>query len=151
MQHLRDLDRQECSATHFSDDPLVWAEMIYRAGKFQWVAYHDGVPVAAIGAAPRWGHVWNAWCLGTDDFPRVAYSLSKHVKRVMLPAVIEAGMHRADTFALKDYDKACKWLEFLGAQREAELANWGKNGETFVSYVWLREPQLKTPERTTDA
>lgn len=139
MVRLREDDLREARATHPSDSPLDWASMLFQAGDFQWVAWHDGEPVASVGAMLRWPGVWSAWCLGTDKFPKVALSVTKHITRVMLPAVRAAGMHRADCFCLADYDKARRWLERMGAREEATLAKWGKNGETFVSYVWLRD------------
>ena len=151
MSNLRPLDRIEAGAMSFHDTPEGWAGAIVAAGGLQWGVYLDNQPVVTIGAVPRWQNVWSAWCLGTADFPKVALSVSRHAKKVMLPAVIRLGMVRADAFVLDDYDAAHKWLRVIGALPEATLANWGKNGETFVSYVWLREAALKTLERTASA
>lgn len=150
MQHLRDLDRIEASATSWSDEPVEWAAITIAGGRFQWVAYLDEVPVAVLGAAPTWPGNWFAWCLGTADFPHVALTLSRHVKNFMLPALLNAGMLRMTAYAYADYEGAHRWLAFLGGKPEATLENWGKNGETFVSYVWLREAP-KPMERTAMA
>lgn len=150
MRNLRDLDQIEASATSHSDDPEDWARLIAGAGPFQWGVYLNGTPVALTGAMQRWPGVWSGWCLGTADFPRVALSVTRLIKRVMLPALFDSGMLRADAYALQSYAVTHKWLNFLGAKAEAALENWGKNGETFVSYVWLREA-TKPAERTAAA
>jgi len=139
MQNLRPLDRIEAASTSWSDDPVEWAATLLAAGEFQWVAYRDGIPVAVLGAAPAWPRVWSAWCMGTEDFPHVVRTITKHVKNFMVPALLNAGMVRMTAYAYEDYDATHRWLQFLGGKPEARLENWGKNGETFISYVWLRE------------
>ena len=100
---------------------------------------------------PRWPGVWNAYMLGTADFPQVALSVCKHARRFIIPAIFNSdGFQRMDAYAVADYCLAHRWLSWLGAQCEAPLANWGKNGETFLSFVWLRE-FAKSPERTAEA
>ena len=139
LRNLRSFDQIEANAMSMSDDPIQWAAQIISSGPFQWVALYGEEPVATFGAVPRWPAVWSTWCLGTALFPHVALSVSRHIKRVMLPAVLMAGMQRADAFVVEDYQQAHRWMRTIGATREARLANWGKNGETFVSYIWLRE------------
>lgn len=151
MRNLRDLDRQEASATSFTDAPEEWAARLMGAGPFSWAFYYNGTPAAIVGAMPRWTGVWNAFCLGTADFPHVAFSATKHVRRFMLPAILATPeFRRGDAFALAEYREAHRWLRSLGAKYEAALENWGKNGETFYSFVWMREA-TKPTERTAVA
>lgn len=142
IANLRERDRAEIFATKWvDDDHSALVEAILHAGAFQWAAYLDGEPVAMIGATPRWPGVWSMWAFGTDKWPRVARRLTKHAKRFMFPALMNAGAIRADCYALETHADARRWLTALGAIEEQRLANWGKNGETFVCYCWLR----KTP------
>lgn len=150
MHRLRHYDHIEASATSHSDNPEDWARLIAGAGAFQWAAYWGEFPVAVFGAMERWPGVWSGWCLGTDNFPHVALSVSRFIKWVMVPALFDAGMNRLDAYALQDYAVTHRWLRMLGASPEVALENWGKNGETFVSYVWLREA-TKPTDRTTVA
>lgn len=137
--NLRERDKKELFATRYGNDPADLARDATRSGDFRWSACVDGVPVALIGAMPRWPGVWSAWAYGTDEWPAVVGTLTRHVRRFMLPALFNAGAHRVDAFALAEHDDARKWLEFLGAEQENTLDKWGKNGETFVCYVWTRE------------
>lgn len=137
--NLRDRDRKELFATSWRNDPAELARDATMTGAFRWAAYLDGTPVALIGAMPRWPGVWSAWAYGTDDWHHVVGALSRHVRRFMLPALFNAGAHRVDAFALAEHEDARKWLSFLGAEQQNTLDKWGKNGETFVCYVWTRE------------
>lgn len=138
-RHLRERDREELFATRYGADPAQLAQDTLRTGGFRWAAYLDGEPVAALGAYPRWPNVWSAWAFGTDKWPHAAITLTRHVRRFMLPALYRSGAIRVDAMALASHTDARAWLEYLGAEPEKELAKWGKNGETFVSYVWTRE------------
>lgn len=142
-RNLRERDREELFATRFGDDPADLANSAVASGGFRWGAYLDGRPVAAIGAQPRWPGVWTAWAYGTDDWPRVALTLTKHVRRFMLPALLRAGAHRVDAFALETHTDARRWLEMLGARPKNILAKWGRNGENFVCYVWTRKQTMR--------
>lgn len=149
MQHLRPFDRVECDSTSFGEE-ASWAALVHNAGSYQWAAYVDGLPVAIFGAAARWPGSWSCWCLGTADFPKVALLLARHIRRVAVPALFDAGMQRMDCYALADYPEAHKWCRFLGGTAEATLVKWGKNGETFIQYCWLRDG-TKPLERTAKA
>jgi hypothetical protein len=138
-RNLRPRDKEELFATRFGDDPEAFASSIAQTGSFQWGVYLDGVPVAAIGAMPRWPGVWSMWAFGTDDWPKVALTLTRHVRRFMIPALLRAGAHRADAAALATHTDARRWLEAVGAKPENVLDKYGRNGETFVLYVWTRE------------
>jgi hypothetical protein len=151
MANLRDEDRIEASAQAFSDQPEEWASRIHSAGSFQWGVYLNGTPIVSLGASPRWTGNWNAWCLGTADFPRVALTVTKFIARNMVPTITGLpDFRRADTLALATDFRTHRWLMALGALFEGPLANWGKNGETFLSFVWLREA-TKPVERTATA
>lgn len=137
--HLRDRDREEIFATRYGEEPKDLARDATFSGAFRWIAYHDGVPTAAIGAVPRWPNVWTVWAFGTDDWDKTVLTLTRHVRRFMIPAIYGSGAIRADCLALAAHEDARKWLTALGATPEKVLDNWGKNGEAFVSYCWTRE------------
>lgn len=138
-QNLRERDREELFATRYGDDPADLARDALMSGAFRWAAYLDGRPVAAIGAFPRWPNVWSAWAYGTDEWPQVVLTLTKHARRFMMPAIYRSGAIRMDAMALSTHHDARRWLASLGAKPETTLANWGKSGQTFVCYVWTRK------------
>jgi hypothetical protein len=136
---MRDSDRAEIFATQWTDNPDELVNSVLNSGAFRWGAYIDGLPVAMIGAVPRWPGSWQAWAFGTRDWRHVAYTLTKHVRRFMLPALTNAGAWRVDAYALEAHTQSNKWLRALGATPGKPLEMWGKHGETFVSYTWLRK------------
>ena len=139
VANLRERDRAEIFATKWTTDEAELVEAVLAAGAFQWAAYVNGEPVALIGASPRWPNVWSMWAFGTDKWPLAVRRLTKHAKNFMFPALMNAGAVRADCYALETHEDARRWLKALGAIEEQRLANWGKNGETFVCYCWLRK------------
>lgn len=137
--NMRPRDREEIFATQWTDDPEEITDAVMRSGAFRWGVYIDGMPVAMIGATPRWPRVWTAWAFGTRDWRHAALTITRHVLRFMKPALIGAGALRIDAYALATHNDANKWLKALGSDPGMPLANWGKNGETFVQYSWLRK------------
>lgn len=137
--NLRPRDREELFATRYGNDPAALARDAVATGAFRWGAYLDGRPVAMVGAFPRWPNVWTAWAYGTPEWPKAALTITRHVRRFMLPAIYNSGAHRVDALALASHTDARRWLESLGAVAEKTLDNYGRNGEKFVSYVWTRE------------
>lgn len=138
-RNLRERDREELFATSWTDTAEEVAERAAAAGAMRWVACLDGEPVALIGVTPRWPKVWQAWAFGTDHWPRVVLSLTRHARRFMLPAVFHSGAIRVECYALESHTDARRWLVALGAQAERTLPDWGKQGETFVVYRWTRQ------------
>lgn len=151
VRNLRERDRRELSAVRFLDldtaagESALIADVCGRYGDFKWCAIKDGTPVALIGATPRLPGIWSLWAFGTDRWPEVVVTLSRHVKKFMIPAILAAGGKRGDCFAMETHEDARKWLTSLGAVEEAKLASWGKNGENFVCYAWLRSQLLEPP------
>jgi len=138
-QNMRAADREEIYATQWTDTPGELTENVMRAGAFRWGVYVDGLPIAMIGATPRWPGVWQAWAFGTRDWKHVAFTLTRHVRRFMVPALMNSGALRVDAYALASHTSSNKWLRSLGATPGKTLDNWGKNGETFVCFSWLRQ------------
>lgn len=138
-QNMRPQDREEIFATQWTDDPEELVRNVMASGAFRWGVYVDGMPVAMIGAMPRWPNVWTAWAFGTRDFKRVILTLTRHVKHFMMPALLNNGAVRVDAYALATHDASNKWLRSLGATPGKTLAGWGKNSETFVCYTWSRQ------------
>jgi hypothetical protein len=139
-ERMRACDQEEIYSQRWSDDPAMIAQEVMLSGAFRWGAYKNGVPIAMIGAFPKWPGVWSVWSFGTDRWPEVVKTLASHVQRFMLPALENHGAIRAECHAMASNKPACRWLTFLGAKAEATLDNYGKNGQTFVCYSWTRKP-----------
>lgn len=132
---MREADRAEVYATRWTDDAWTLAgDML--ASPLKWAAYSEGFPVAAVGALPRWPGVWVVWMIATDDFPKCRFSLTRHIRSVIIPSLREVGAHRAECASLASHTEAHAWLRYLGAEQEAALRGYGRNGEDFSLFVW---------------
>jgi hypothetical protein len=139
---LREDDLREVMATRWTDDPVALTSDIMSNGEFGWIAgTEDRVPVAAFGAIPVWNGVWEVWLIATEDWPKVALGVTKFIKKTMIPAMREAGVHRAQCRSIEGHETAHRWLEFLGAHRESTMPKFGRDGETFHLYCWT-EPGI---------
>lgn len=146
-RNMRAADRAEIEATRFSSSPnyLVDDCMAAAAMPDSYTAIVGlDKPIAVFGAVKPWPGVYDVWCFGTEDFRKIAFSLTKHIRRVVIPLLVERGFHRAHCRSMSTHTDAHAWLETLGAKRsEWPLKAWGKNREDFVMYEWHIEDILK--------
>lgn len=136
--NLRKADREEIAAVAPSMDPDDLVERYMPLRNFAWSVSHDGVPAAVIGAWPVAPCHWKVFAFGTDDFESVALTLTKHVRRFMIPAIVNADAIKADCESLSTHHKAHRWLESLGYERTENLPGFGQNGEDFVRFTTWR-------------
>lgn len=134
---LRQRDREEVFALSHHDSPLVLAHDFIFASEFCYVARKDE-PIAICGAQPLHPGVWNVYMVATDRFREIRFSLTKFVKKVMFGSLVETGAHRLEAISLATHHVAHRWLEALGGHQESVRRRFGKNGEDFVVYAWVK-------------
>lgn len=118
--------------------PEQYAKRIIFSDGFKWVAYHDGLPAALIGALNIHDGVWGLFGFGTDHWKKVWMSVTKVARKDMMQAVLETGAHRAQCMSPATHTDTHRWLERLGATHRVEMPAYGKNGEDYVMFAWLR-------------
>lgn len=150
MANLRPYDKVEVTALSWQDDPTKLVQQYLDAGNFQKIVHTpDGEPVALVGAAPLWPGCWHAWAFGTHRWKEVVLTITKHIRRGIVPAMHEIGFNRVQVFALSEYDDAKRWLRMMGAEHEATHRAYGKNGEDFDLFVWSPERSKQWVENRT--
>ncbi|API60531.1 hypothetical protein BSL82_15610 [Tardibacter chloracetimidivorans] len=137
VTHMREWDHREIFATSFSEDPDGMVESVMSTGAVSWVAGLKE-PIATWGAAPCWPGVWSLWMFATDDFRQIGLSVTKFIRRTMIPTLWADGAHRLECRSMEGHVEAQRWLGALGAQRECTLKRYGKNGDDFHIYTWER-------------
>lgn len=139
-RNLRDRDRAELFALRRDDDPDALArEMLARDSGLVSLAWLGEEPVAVVGAIPLWPSVWSVLAFGTDTWDKVSVTLTKHVRRVLIPTLYNVGARRAQCWSLAEHHTAHAWLtRSLGARRGPEFPEFGRDGETFILFEWLR-------------
>jgi hypothetical protein len=92
-------------------------------------------PVAVFVAAPRSPTTVDAVFLATERWGEIARAFTRHARRVIRPALAATGVKRIEARVWARHE-ACRWAELLGAELEARIARYGKNGETYLQYAW---------------
>lgn len=138
--NMREIDKKEVFATMWGDNPSDLAETIVSKDGFGWIASgNDNLPIAAFGAIACWPGVWQVWMFATDRWPEVAMDVTRFIRRIMIPAIKSTDWIRAECRSIDGHHVAHRWLESLGAKREASLAMFGKGGDTFHVYSWTNQ------------
>ena len=136
---MRERDVEEFTAVPEVDTRAALAiEMCARFGKHPhcYVMRHEGQAVAVVGALPIRPRSRSMLFYATPDFPKVGLWATKLFIREWLPAQKAAGVHRIECASLAGYEDMHRWLAVLGFNREMEMPNFGKRGETFVMFAW---------------
>lgn len=137
-ENMREWDKREIYATRWNDDPSELANDAMSSYEFGWLAFLEERPIAAIGAMPIHPKVWGVWMFATDEFPKIGLGLSRFVVRRIKPALQEVA-HRAECKSMEGHVEAQKWLEFIGFRRESTLPGYGREGESFHVYSWVKQ------------
>lgn len=150
-RNMRAADKEEIYATRWSDNPnqLVDDCMAVAALPTSYTVMAGlEKPIAVLGAVEPWPGVWDVWLFATDDFKKIAFSMTKHVRKVFIPTLLERGMHRAHCRSIATHTENHEWLYNMGARQDATrpCRGWGKNGEDFLMFEWHREDLLKMME-----
>lgn len=108
-----------------------------------WIFWREdtGEPAAVLGAYAMTPTCAGCWAFGTDGWPRVVRGVTRHARRVMVPALLKAGFHRAECRALAKREDTRIWLTSLGWKAEAALSEFGIRHEDFVLFAWLADEQ----------
>jgi hypothetical protein len=145
-QNLREIDRVELSCTSPTDNPAEYLpDRIFAYAKWAFVTRDENrVALTAWGLVPMYPGVGAAFAFGTADWGRALWTMTRHVRRVMIPLVLDHGYHRIECRALASRDDVSRWIALFGAEREAVLRSSGKRGEDFVLYRWLSDERRRS-------
>lgn len=105
-----------------------------------WSAYLDGQPAAAFGfsrASAFDPDHWQAFAFGTKGFRRCVPEMTRHLQG--LREEIENRCRRLQAMSIVGHTEAHRWLESLGARLEGRLRSYGRGGEDFLVYAWVRD------------
>lgn len=144
LAHLRDSDRAEITASRGGVHPV---EMALEIGKMMafprslaWLFWQEnGDPVACLGAFAMTPTCAGCWAFGTKAWSEALPTVTRHVHRIMIPALLESGFHRAECRALSSREDTRRWLTGLGWKEEAVLSGFGIRREDFSLFAWLAD------------
>lgn len=135
---MREMDAKEIYALMWEDNPEDVA-IRYMQCPYKFILCNDDrEPVACFGGAPVCNGRWNVWMFATDKWGKIALSATKWARRRFMKGIAATGAHRVDVKSIEGHTVAHRWMEFLGAEHEAVHPYYGRNGETFHTYAWLK-------------
>lgn len=140
---MRAADREEIFALHYDyeeDADLIYTSAILASAEksVAWIAYNGTEPVAALGMNLLWPGVASVWMFATDGWLSVCFGLTKFAKRTIIPLLQDAEIHRAHCWSQDSHHVSHRWLERLGATHETMVPGYGKNGEAFCLFAWVK-------------
>ncbi len=137
-RNMRALDAEEILPLTWSGKPEDLAQRISVSGGLAHVALSGVMPVATWGANMTRPDFWSVWMFTTDRWPKVALTVTRHIRNELIPALVADGAVRADCWSMEGHDVAHRWLEALGATKEATAEDYGPTRKKFYCYSWTR-------------
>ena len=136
-RNLREKAKQEAIASGWDGNADTLADLFYRAFNND-IAAVGGLenPIYAGGAIEVYPGAWQMWSVATEDFDKIMLSVTKYVRRIMLPKIVRHGAWRIEARCIGGDVETQKWMQLLGAKLESTQKGTGKNGEDFLIYVW---------------
>ncbi|WP_068314938.1 hypothetical protein [Polycladidibacter hongkongensis] len=112
----------------------------YGSAKGVEVAFTDeGIPAAVGGALELRPGVVTLLFFATPEFDKIKVGLTKYFLRFLLPAILNGGAHRVECVTMEAHEGVHRWLEILGLKREAEHAAYGRSGQKYYTYAWVKD------------
>lgn len=138
LENLCEMDRTELLATAWNEDRLAddLAGRIMQGNVFAMVAW-DVRPITAFGIVPMSPGVGVAFAFSTKEYRRAIIPVTRFIRRIVIPKA-RANYHRIECRALAR-PQADRWMSLIDAKPEATLKCFGKQGQDFVLYRWLRD------------
>lgn len=142
--NLREQDRREIFATAVLASATEAAMLSwYSAGPdWCWTASLSGQPTVAFGVSflsPYQPHMRSAWLWGGNKTKQCIPAITRFCRTEWPQRLLADGVTRVEVRSLKGHDLAHRWLKALPARFEAEMPEYGVNGETFELWAFLAE------------
>lgn len=141
--NMRDRDLAELSAMSYVNGRAEAAEVLverYTGRSGVECAKLNGVPVAIGSMLWTRPGVVSLLFYATDAFPKVAVGLTRYIRNGPMREA-KGRAHRIECFSLSSYTEMRQWVEGFGLRPEATLRQFGRNGEDFIVYAWLRDEE----------
>jgi len=141
-ERMRESDFREFSAVSFARDRRQLAELmtkIYGEHPGGICAYSDDEPVAIGAMVEGRPNVVTLMFFATDALNEIAIPLTRFIRNNLFPRYREEGVHRIECISIDGHTAAHRWIRLLGLECEARFPGYGKHGETFHQFSWVRD------------
>lgn len=141
--NMRVRDLEEFSALYPCDTREELADVLAEryGGRDDVLCAREGnAPVCIGGTIETRPGVMTVLFFATEDFPKIAVSLTRFIRRELFPRYFDAGVHRIEAVSLASYGIVHNWLHALGfAPETGPLLGYGKRGEPFMLFSQVRD------------
>ena len=137
-RRMREIDAQEIWPVTFASTPEDLASGIVHGKVYKFLERYNGLPVSAWGATLSRPGVVGVWMFATDLWSKVALTVTRHIRKDLMLRLIEDDLVRAECWSSSDHHTAHKWLNILGAVKDAELEDYGLNRVPYYCFSWTR-------------
>jgi hypothetical protein len=140
-ERMRDRDAAEFMAVSpFPDRKALEFNLSSRYGARSdtYVVMHNGQAEAVGAMVQHRPHVVTLAFFSTDRFPEFAHPLTRFIVKRLFPQYRERGVHRIECVSIDGYAEVHRWIEALGLKREAIMPKYGRDGQTFVQFAWVK-------------
>ena len=156
VANLRQRDREEIFALRWNDSEAeLLTQLRAVVGQLWRVWCYRDEPVAVCGVLPIRPGVVSCASFGTDKWRHALRPMTVWVHQWLIPVLLDAGYHRGEAHVSATNEMAKRWIEAVGAHKEAYLHQYGRNREDFILYAWRSSDVLQIRRwrgrRTADA
>tara|TARA_R100001594_G_scaffold26371_2_gene51143 strand:+ start:4001 stop:4576 length:576 start_codon:yes stop_codon:yes gene_type:complete len=137
-RNMRLSDAEEIWPVTIVKTPETLAVATVAGYGLKYVARYGAVPVATWGATEIRPQVASVWMFATDRWPKVALSVTRHINKTVMSILMSEGYVRAECWSHDNHHVAHRWLELLGAVREATVEDYGQNRVPYHCYSWTK-------------
>lgn len=139
---MRLRDREEfMPLSHFATHAELVASLTERFGEHPdcFTVFGDPGPVAVGGMLLHRPNVATLLFFATDDFAPEGANFTRFVVQRLFPTYRERGVHRIECQSIDGYDEVHRWLGTLGLEFEAWLPGFGRGGENYTQFSWVKQ------------
>lgn len=144
---MREADFRELSALSWAQSREDLADGLaqrYAAQEGAIVAAHGAEPVAVGALVEHRPNVVTLAFFATDTLPKIGGPLTRFIRNRLFKPVKTAGAHRIEAVSMVGHHAAHRWIEALGLTLEAVCHGYGRGGEDYLQFAWVRD-DVRTP------
>lgn len=117
-------------------EPDMLAMLTMQATRLGFIVESFGVPAVLVQACERHSGNWSVGMFATEDFENCWRETFKHIRAVLIPAIIEAGGRYCEAHVHAGNIEAQRFLKRLGFRPRSDvLEGYGAFGEPFILFA----------------
>jgi hypothetical protein len=142
ITNMRESDMREFLAVSHMTDRRTLSHVLldrYERHPDVIVAWNDQEPVAVGAMLETRPKVATLMFFATDKFETIAAPLTRFIRQRLFARCKNVGVHRIECLSIEGYPEAHRWIKALGLSQEAVMHGFGREGETFYQFAWVKE------------